>query len=316
MYLDLVAPNRFGVTPYFLNPKEQFTYGLGYTTNGMQKAYSMEFDDQGIIMMSHYVDDENSGGHYYSPVKIAHYALAAYNDYITDGRQEMLDIFNKHIDFLKENYVHFNDDGETAIWLTPSTNPKYNIPVNYKSSIVQGLVISALSRAYVLNKDELALELANKATKILSVPVEEGGLLADSKWGKMYEEYPCTPYSHVINGFMFCLMGLYDLYLVNQKEETKQLFDEGIESLLKVLDDWIMPFWSKYDLWDLTNGKKENLATRHYHYLHIDQLDIMYQLSGREEFLELKKKLFRQLKSPVSFFRVYFNKFQKLILKK
>ena len=316
MYLDLVSPNRFGVTKYFLDTTKEFTYSLGYTTKGMQKAYSMEFDDHGIIMMSHYVDDENAGTHYYSPVKIAHYALAAYNDYALNGDEKNLQIFNLHIRFLKENYALFNDRDDLVVWLTPSTNPKYNIPINYKSAIVQGLIMSALVRAYLVNGDSQALDLANKSVNILDIPVEEGGLLAQSKWGPMFEEYPCLPYSHVINGFMFCLIGLYDLYLIDKNNSVKQKFDVGISSLIKTFDDWILPYWSKYDLWDISNDKKVNLATRHYHFLHVDQLDILSQMSGKDELDQLSRLLVKQLKSPISFIRVYFNKFEKLILKK
>lgn len=316
MYIDLFFPNRFRVTESFLYPNDRFTYSLGYTTLGMQKAYSMVFDADGIIMMSHYVDDPNSGGHYYSPVKIAHYALAAYNDYVMEGDEAFLKKFNSHIDYLKKTWRNLNEDVNSIIWVTPSSNPKYNISYNYKSSIVQGLVISSLVRAYVLNQDQEALELGIKAANILEIEVENGGLLAKSQWGDMYEEYPCEPYSHVINGFMFCLIGLYDLFLVTRNDRIKTLFDKGINSLLNVIDDWILPYWSKYDLWDITCHKKVNLATRHYHYLHIDQLDILHKMTDNIKFLETKERLERQLISPISFLIVYFNKFEKLILKK
>ncbi len=315
---DIVSPNRFGVSREFLDASEDFSYSLDYTTHGMVHSYNMKFDNDGIIMMSHYIDDINAGSHYHSPVKIAHYALAAYNDYRKSLNSKYLDEFNKHVNWLKSNVSKLSMDhyGTCVVWKTPSTNPKYNLQINYVSAIVQGLVISALSRAYMLNNDIQALSLAKEAIKILEVPVEKGGLLANSAWGPMYEEYPALPYSHVVNGFMFCLMGLYDLNAVSLDKKAKALFDAGINTLISVIPAWLTTNWSKYDLWDLTNNKEVNLATRHYQLLHVDQLRILFYMSKETKLLSTADKLEQQSKNILSGIGIYYNKFRKLILKK
>lgn len=317
---DIIKPNRFGVNKNCLYQGEPFPYSLDYTNKGMVEAYDMAFDYNGIIMMSHYIDhrvEQNASTlHYYSPVKIAHFALGAFNDYLKNGDEKTLDQFEKHIEYLVNNKEYFGDNEDIILWRTPSSNPKYDLAENYVSAIVQGLVISALVRAYILKNKSEYLDIALGATKLLNIPVEDGGLLADSKWGIAYEEYPCLPYSHVVNGFMFCLAGLKDLHMVSQDKKVGEMFDSGVDTLINMLDDWILPYWSKYDLLDITKGNSVNLATRHYHYLHIDQMEVMWLLTKKQVFKDAKKQLTSQLKNPLNSFRIYSNKFKKLILKK
>lgn len=317
---DIVKPNRFGINKTCIYEGEPFLYSLDYTTEGMVEAYNMRFDDNGIVMMPHYIDhvieNDVKQTHYYSPVKIAHFALGAYNDYIKNNETKQLIKFEKHVNYLINNIELFNEDKNVVIWRTPSSNPKYNIRDDYVSAIVQGLVISALVRAYVMYNDDIYLDVATRAANLLSVPVEDGGVLAVSQWGKSYEEYPSKPYSHVVNGFIFCLIGLKDLHMVSNEESIKDLFETGVETLIKMLDDWILPYWSKYDLVDITRGESVNLATRHYHYLHIDLLQILGLLTNNNIFFRYSDKLSKQMKNPFKQSRIYINKFQKLILKK
>lgn len=317
---DIFAPNRFGVNKNCIYKGEPYPYSLDYTTKGMVEAYEMIFDKNGIIMMSHYIDhrvEQNASTlHYYSPVKIAHFALGAFNDYLKTGNEKTLHQFEKHIEYLVISKEYFGDNEEIILWRTPSSNPKYDLAENYVSAIVQGLVISALVRAYTLKKKSEYLDIALGATKLLNIPVEKGGLLADSKWGIAYEEYPCLPYSHVVNGFMFCLAGLKDLHMVSQDKKVGEMFDSGVDTLTNMLDHWILPYWSKYDLLDITKGNSVNLATRHYHYLHIDQLEIMWLMSEDQIFKNYRNKLIRQMNNPLNQTRIYANKFKKLILKK
>ncbi len=314
-FFDFTNPNRFQVSNNFLDKDSGFPYALDYTTKGMKDYYNLMFDENGIIMMSHYIDHESDETNYYSPVKIAHYALAAYNDYLKTGEEVNLELFRKHIRFLSDNYQFHQGNDKMLVWYTPSTNPKYHIEMNYISSIVQGLTISALARAYLLFNTNDYFEVAEKALNIFELPVEKGGILADSEWGPMYEEYPGVPYSHVVNGFIFSLIGLFDLYTLCNSEKAKMLFDQGIETLISVLPNWYLDHWSKYDLCDITDNRKINLATNHYQNLHADQLWILYRQTNNTIFKEYAERTEKQLQRKYSLFQVYINKFQNLILK-
>ena len=110
-------------------------------------------------------------------------------------------------------------------------------------------------------------------------------------------------------------MGLFDLHFVSGDEKVKKMYSTGIKTLKSMIPDWILLYWSKYDLFDITSDKIPNLATQHYQCLHVDQAEILYLQTNDPFFLNLKVKLEKQLSNPFNLIRIYANKFQKLILK-
>jgi heparosan-N-sulfate-glucuronate 5-epimerase len=316
-YRDLVDPKRFGISDDYPNNPD-WPYALDYSATGMVKLYDMRRDRDGIVMMPHYIDHvdktDDTESHYYSPLKIAHYALGVYNDHLKGGREPTLQEFFDHVDHLAENHSCLNQDPDLVVWRTPTSVVRYEVGVNHVSAIVQGLVISALVRAYLLTNDAYYVELADRALGVLDVPVAEGGVRAESQWGVAYEEYPSTPYSHVINGFIFCLIGLFELSVIADSDRAQKLFDQGVNTLAQMIPVWIDDWWSKYDLRDTTNGEIINYATNHYQYLHIDQLKIIYKITGEKRFEMGASKMTDQIDGRVGALIAYLYKFRKLIL--
>lgn len=309
---DILNPGRFGVSDQY--PKhDEWPYGLDYTTSEFSKRYGVKFDLNEIPMMKYDVKQgENMAGKwYYHPLKVAHYALASYNDYLKGDHASAKPF--------RANVVHLTETAEEgprggAIWRVPRALSRYGTPRGHASAIVQGLAISALCRSYVMDGNESHLELAEEATGVLSVPVEEGGVLSNSRWGPMYEEYPAVPYSHVVNGFVFCLMGLYDLKSISENANAAQLFQEGVQTLKSVIPDWIEARWSKYDLRDVVAEEPKNYATLHYQLLHADQMEVMYRVTDDEYFYSQKKRIKKQSKNKLYLAKVYNQKVKKFII--
>lgn len=84
----------------------------------------------------------------------------------------------------------------------------------------QGQAISLLSRAFYHSKgNDLYLNTAFAALKPFKVLSKDGGVL--SKFMNLYpwyEEYPTIPPIFILNGFMYSLIGLYDLFTLAPKE--------------------------------------------------------------------------------------------------
>ncbi|XP_033231176.1 D-glucuronyl C5-epimerase B isoform X3 [Belonocnema kinseyi] len=80
------------------------------------------------------------------------------------------------------------------------------------SSMGQGHAISVLSRAYYHSGEDKYLHAAIRGLRPFRVTSTKGGVTA-SFLGKYvwYEEYPTTPPSFILNGFIYSLIGLYDL---------------------------------------------------------------------------------------------------------
>lgn len=124
----------------------------------------------------------------------------------------------------------------------------------------QGHAISLLARAYHHSKgDSRYLRAAVDGMKPFRVPSKQGGVLAKFL-GKFdwYEEYPTTPASFVLNGFIYSLLGLYDLNAtapVTMAKEARSLYDQGMISLKKMLVLFDTGSGTIYDLRHFTLGK-------------------------------------------------------------
>ncbi|KPJ07372.1 D-glucuronyl C5-epimerase [Papilio machaon] len=89
-----------------------------------------------------------------------------------------------------------------------------------------------------------------------------------------YEEYPTTPPLFVLNGFIYTLLGLYDLHVIegeNSISLAKKMFDDGMTSLKTLLPLFDTGSGSFYDLRHFTLGVSPNLARWDYHATHVNQ---------------------------------------------
>lgn len=82
------------------------------------------------------------------------------------------------------------------------------------SAMGQGQAISLLSRAfYHSGGNEVYLNTAYAALKPFKVLSKNGGVLSEfMNLYPWYEEYPTVPPIFILNGFMYSLIGLYDLF--------------------------------------------------------------------------------------------------------
>nr|CAG4651634.1 EOG090X0272 [Triops cancriformis] len=142
------------------------------------------------------------------------------------------------------------------------------------SAMGQGQAMSLLVRAYNRTGDEAYLRAALNAVKPFQVASAEGGVLA--RFMNMYiwyEEYPTTPPSFVLNGFIYSLIGLYDLLTVaDQFQSVRRIFDAGMASLKKLLPLYDTGSGSTYDLRHVMLGSAPNIARWDYHSTHVNQL--------------------------------------------
>ncbi|CAM4627479.1 unnamed protein product [Caretta caretta] len=162
------------------------------------------------------------------------------------------------------------------------------------SAMAQGQAISTLVRAYLLTKDHTFLNSALQATAPYKLPSEQHGVRAvfmnKHDW---YEEYPTSPSSFVLNGFMYSLIGLYDLKeTAGEKlgKEAKSLYDRGMESLKAMLPLYDTGSGTIYDLRHFMLSSAPNLARWDYHTTHINQLQLLSTIDESPIFKEFVKR--------------------------
>lgn len=155
-----------------------------------------------------------------------------------------------------------NQNEKTGGWPNPvkrKLSEFAELKQGWYSAMGQGHAISLLARAYYHSSGDVRyLRAAMNGLKPFRVPSKQGGVLARFM-GKFewYEEYPTTPASFVLNGFIYSLLGLYDLNATaprNLSHEAGTLFDLGMMSLKKMLSLFDTGSGSIYDLRHFTLG--------------------------------------------------------------
>jgi hypothetical protein len=145
------------------------------------------------------------------------------------------------------------------------------------SALAQGLAISALVRAYRITGEERLLDLGRGAAEVFEQDVSGGGVRTLEEGRVLYEEYPGYPPPRVLDGFLFGLLGLYDLFAQTGDARVFQLFAEGVDGLRATL-----PFWDYRGKWSWY-GARVYLSPPHYNGLNRALLNSLGRVSGVQE---------------------------------
>ena len=181
----------------------------------------------------------------------------------------------------------------------------------------QGHALSVLSRAYRKTFDEKYLSAAIKGLQLFKHPLyedenEDSDIDSDNNksvrkqtgvsskflnkflW---FQEYPTEPNTFVLNGFMYSLIGLYDLWHTikysTQLKENQSVSEEGIEagdlflrgmsSLETILPLYDVASGSVYDLRHVTMpGVEPKVARWDYHSVHINLLYLLSTIDQQQ----------------------------------
>ncbi|WP_188455302.1 D-glucuronyl C5-epimerase family protein [Virgibacillus oceani] len=214
-----------------------------------------------------------SHGEYFNPSTIAQYGLQHYSLYLKNN-----DASSKS-KFLTTANWFLNHQDSFGGWAYQFDHDFYPGRLNklrkpWYSAIGLGMAMSVLSRASNLTGNNIYSNCALKAKKLFQTASTNNGVLAkfENKF-LFYEECPTNPSSYILNGFMFALIGLYDLFKTTGDKKTKWLYDEGITSLKRMLPLYDLGNRTAYDLTHYTtNGGFPNVATWGYHIGHIHLL--------------------------------------------
>ncbi|XP_067631602.1 D-glucuronyl C5-epimerase B [Eurosta solidaginis] len=196
-----------------------------------------------------------------------------------------------------EWFLH-NQDSKSGGWPNPvkrSLNGFTELKAGWLSAMGQGHAISVLARAYYHSGgDKRYLKAAALGLKPFRVFSKDGGVLAQfmDKYD-WYEEYPTTPPSFVLNGFIYSLLGLYDLNAtapLNIAKKAGELFSQGMNSLKKMLLLYDTGSGTSYDLRHLSLGTAPNLARDDYHATHVSQLLLLSTIDSDPLLMETAER--------------------------
>ncbi len=253
-------------------------------------TYGGDFDELGVPII-------NDGGDLvYSPVNICQYGFMLHADYLETKDEALLQTLNAIVDRLIALQAEKED---TIAWYSYTFDFKYKINPPWASGMSQGEGISFYLRMYEITQDEKLLLYAKKAYQFLEVDVKNGGVKTRDAHGLLwYEEYPSHPSSYVLNGFIYTLFGLYDLYRITGDLDIKKNIDSCLKTLRFHLPNFDAGYWSYYDLL-----KKELVRYYYQKNVHVPQLEVLYILTNDSIFNRYAEKWKKQI-TPLNYILV------------
>jgi hypothetical protein len=248
-----------------------------------------------------------TGGRWHrQPLTHCHITMLHFHQYLETGSEAAKQQFLKGADLLLRARQTVNLGGITCdVWHYLFEVPTYAPhPVPWICCMSQGEAMSVFCRAYQMTGRKEFLEAAKGAMAVYNVPVSEGGILGTDREGHVYyEEYPFPGKTyHVLNGFMYSLMGLYDLYRATGDQEAKRLFEQGIATLTAegVLDRYDIGYCSRYDQ---HSGIRFGPAYVRYNLVHVRQLIVLYRITGDDMLRQWAERWFAYSRDPLCRFR-------------
>lgn len=251
--------------------------------------YFGQFDTEGLPMVGFGTDA------IYNQIYIIQFGLIAH-DLVLSGVDidKNTDRLKKAVQWLEENEENI---GKTIVWRNHFDNPRYGLQSGWISGMYQGQAMSLYLRyGQFVGKEDRYVVKAKKIYDFFDISFENGGVKRfDEKGLLWFEEYPSKDPSFVMNGFVYTLLGLYDLWRITKDVDLKLTIDSCVKTLKESVHLYDSGYWSIYD------QLKKELATRYYHKnIHIPLMEILHELTREEIFNSYKNKWGKQLNSKFS----------------
>lgn len=302
--LTFYSPENAGywntITPCKLmsTPKELGRYYLDFSS---KIEYPGKFSENGVPLFYY-----QRNYHVEHPTVIAQYAFGLFEK-LFESKFVNEDLMNKFL--IQANWFEKNQvdvKGGKGWHINIDFHPDYRLSNPWISAMTQGEAISVLTRAFLITGDERFEKLANSAIGPFEHKVEEGGLVNYFNSIPVYEECP-TPHKPmaVLNGFIFSLYGLFDIFLLNKNTKAEKLFWMGIDSLKRLLPYFDINHWTNYYLFEYP---KKYYSSYTYHILVTEQLKAVYYITGEKLFLEYSEKWNKYSRSNFNKARALFSK--------
>ena len=271
-----------------------FVFSEARVSSGADQPLISSFDRNGIPVNRTYVDVSDQEFVYF-PITIGQLGLAVFHTWLRSKKEGDKERFLKFADWFADKKNYDTDETLGIRWLTHVPLPQYKNPGPWQSAFSQSRGLSILLRAYQLTGKSEYAEIAERAIEPFLHSVEKGGVSSQTAWGPFYEEYTAAFPTLVLNGMIFSLCGVYDFVRVfPENEKAQKVFRDGIGTLERILPEYDLGFWSKYNLCSDACYPRIDPATIAYQRLHVDQLNMLHRLTGKDIFAEYAYLFSRQ----------------------
>lgn len=232
----------------------------GYYNDLRAKVTSCRLTDQDGLPMNELVTGEKI----IFPTTVAQYGLGCWDLFLETGNNE-----------------YWRGAETAARWLLEHVDSRggwdasAGLQQGY-SAMTQGEAASLLIRVGIRTKDHNYICVAERALELLLQKREDGGTARQEGLDMFLEEDPTGKYPGILNGWVFALFGLFDGAIATKRVDFREAFNRGCDTLVRNIERYDAGFWSYYDL-------AGHLVSPFYHVLHIAQLTVLGDLTGRKE---------------------------------
>ena len=275
--------------------------GQYYMSFHYKADYDGEHDNLGIPMLNYHGDI----GLQYNPIAISQWGLGNYNLWKDTDSDQRYNNFIKVADWLVDN-LNQNSNG-LYVWTHEfDWVYKQKLEKPWYSGLAQGQGLSVLTRAYYETKNKEYLDASKKVYDSFLVNVENGGVTdIDANKNLWIEEYIVNQPTHILNGFIWGLRGIYDYWLLTGDKDIKYRFDKYVKTIKLNIYKYDIGYWSLYEL---SNLKIKMRSSIFYHRLHIVQLKILYNMTNIEIFDKVSTKWNNYMTSKKNIYKATFMK--------
>ena len=262
-------------------------------------AYKGPYDSKGVPLLDYF----GFIGKQYNPCAISQWGLGAYQRWKRgEAGNEIL--FFRAADWLSGNLVV--DAQERGYWWYQFDFDAYGLTKPWASALAQAQGISVLVRAYRETGQEGYLQAADRASRAMLSPVEEGGLLLRNGQNTFLEEVVADRPTAILDGLIFAIFGLRDYCLVRSLDlSARAILDECLNTVERLLPSYDLGYWSRADLYA---DSPPMPSSRFYHGLHVAQLRVLADITGNAVFDDYSQRWNAMLESPRNYTKAFLNK--------
>ncbi len=211
-----------------------------------------------------------------NPCAVAQFGLGCYQRWL-DGDRAMLERARAMGEWLLR-WADCRPD--RSLWLPYKFSlSEFGLKAPFYSGLAQANALSLLLRLHHATSEEFYAEAARALARPMRMPVEQGGLRRETARGPIIEEFVLDRTSAVLDGWLFAVLALHDLALLERTPSAIAEFDEAICSLEAHLPEFDLSYWSRADLYA---EDPKMPASFFYHGLHVLQLRILASQAGSE----------------------------------
>jgi hypothetical protein len=198
----------------------------------------------GIIRSDKDIVWENTLRH--DPLTVIQGSIGIHDQLLQGGRPELDLILRRQLEWLVHDGMTLLPDS-VPVWPQYYRFDRYGLHDRWISALTQGQAISILVRGAAYTGRREYLDWARRAVRAFTgsdLPIVWRG----DDGTVFFEEYPCTPPSHVLNGCLFAWLGLWDYVRATGDPEVRAFCVKTLADISATVPRYETVGWTRYDV--------------------------------------------------------------------